>query len=274
MTRFGSIRLRRARAGTDLILQHAHHAQPGVVHFHKLVHRLAVAEQSQPWLFRPERIPPRSRHRWPRRNRRLRQTSSCEWPHTRAARRKVPAASSPDLGNTSRGMHAAAWRRSASRSSTLPCSTRTSRSVRPGEDRRRCCSSWSLVAGRDSISRLRTPSVSMKRSDSSFAPAPIASIPITAPTPKMIPSAVSSVRVFCAHRFEPACAEVGDVPRQTVRNRHRFTCASDCIALPRRRPSSLRSPSDWPAPQSCPSLRPFSTTRISLRRTSCHIFLP
>ena len=45
---------------------------------------------------------------------------------------------------------------------------RTSRSVRPGEERRRCCNSSWLVAGRESIRMLRTPSCSMKRSDSSL----------------------------------------------------------------------------------------------------------
>src|SRR5580698_8674449 len=55
----------------------------------------------------------------------------------------------------------------------------------------------------------------MNRSDSSRAPAPIASIPITAPTPKMMPRAVSRVRVFCAQRFEPASAK-SDMYRLTV----------------------------------------------------------
>ena len=44
----------------------------------------------------------------------------------------------------------------------------------------------------------------MKRSDSSFAPEPIASMPITEPTPNTMPRAVSSVRVFCARRFARA----------------------------------------------------------------------
>jgi hypothetical protein len=44
----------------------------------------------------------------------------------------------------------------------------------------------------------------MKRSDSSLAPEPIASMPITEPTPKTMPSAVSSVRVFCARRLATA----------------------------------------------------------------------
>ena len=71
----------------------------------------------------------------------------------------------------------------------------------PGDERRRCWNSSWLVAGRESIRMLRTPSCSMKRSDSSFAPEPIASMPITEPTPKTMPSAVSSVRVFCARRL-------------------------------------------------------------------------
>jgi len=73
---------------------------------------------------------------------------------------------------------------------------RTSRSFSPCDDFRRCCFSALLVAGIDSISRFRTPNCSMNRNDSSRAPAPMASIPITAPTPKIMPSAVSSVRVF------------------------------------------------------------------------------
>ena len=44
----------------------------------------------------------------------------------------------------------------------------------------------------------------MNRSDSSLAPEPIASMPITEPTPNTMPSAVSSVRVFCARRLANA----------------------------------------------------------------------
>src|ERR1035437_4250825 len=44
----------------------------------------------------------------------------------------------------------------------------------------------------------------MKRRDSSRAPEPMASIPMTLPTPKTMPRAVSRVRVFWARRLATA----------------------------------------------------------------------
>jgi hypothetical protein len=55
--------------------------------------------------------------------------------------------------------------------------------------------------GAGSTRTLRTPSCSMKRRDSSRAPAPMASMPMTLPTPKTMPRAVSRVRVFCENRL-------------------------------------------------------------------------
>ena len=135
---------------------------------------------------------------------------------------------------------------------------RRARSV-PATTRRRCCNSSWLVAGRESISTLRTPSCSMKRSDSSRAPAPIASMPITEPTPNTMPSAVSSVRVFCARRFANACAEIGD---------HHFADRLHRSAAPRPRLVFCSSGPDSPAPPPGPSFSPSITTWLSLRRTS------
>src|SRR5258706_16028945 len=76
----------------------------------------------------------------------------------------------------------------------------------------------------------------MKLSDSSRAPAPIASIPITEPTPNTIPSAVSTVRVFCARRLSNASG-------MSERNRNRPMCvgvdADSVRQRLRRRPRPL-----------------------------------
>src|ERR1039458_9014058 len=87
------------------------------------------------------------------------------------------------LGRTRAGWRALRAER-VSRASMLALRMRTSRSERPGEERRRCWNSSWLVAGRDSTRTLRTPSCSMKRRDSSRAPEPMASMPMTLPTPR------------------------------------------------------------------------------------------
>src|ERR1039457_4544198 len=107
------------------------------------------------------------------------------------------------LGRTRAGGRALRAER-VSRASMLALRMRTSRSERPGEERRRCWNSSWLVAGRDSTRTLRTPSCSMKRRDSSRAPEPMASMPMTLPTPKTMPRAVSRVRVFWARRLATA----------------------------------------------------------------------
>src|ERR1035437_3797135 len=107
------------------------------------------------------------------------------------------------LGRTRAGWRARRAER-VSRASILALRMRTSRAERPGEERRRCWNSSWLVAGRDSTRTLRTPSCSMKRRDSSRAPEPMASMPMTLPTPKTMPRAVSKVRVFWARRLATA----------------------------------------------------------------------
>src|ERR1035437_4847186 len=107
------------------------------------------------------------------------------------------------LGRTRAGWRARRAER-VSRASILALRMRTSRAERPGEERRRCWNSSWLVAGRDSTRTLRTPSCSMKRRDSSRAPEPMASMPMTLPTPKTMPRAVSRVRVFWARRLATA----------------------------------------------------------------------
>src|ERR1019366_8568755 len=107
------------------------------------------------------------------------------------------------LGRTRAGWRALRAER-VSRASMLALRMRTSRSERPGEERRRCWNSSWLVAGRDSTRTLRTPSCSMKRRDSSRAPEPMASMPMTLPTPKTMPRAVSRVRVFWARGLAQA----------------------------------------------------------------------
>src|ERR1035441_10081912 len=107
------------------------------------------------------------------------------------------------LGRTRAGCRALRAER-VSRASMLALRIRTSRSERPGEERRRCWNSSWLVAGRESTRTLRTPSCSMKRRDSSRAPEPMASMPMTLPTPKTMPRAVRRVRVFWARRLATA----------------------------------------------------------------------
>ena len=118
-------------------------------------------------------------------------------------------------------------------------------------------SSW-LVAGRESIRILRTPSCSMKRSDSSRAPAPMASMPITEPTPNTMPSAVRSVRVFWARRLEKAWpkSEGGSLT---------FESLHGALLLGGR---AWFCWSGLDMATTSPSLTPVSTAWLSLRRTS------
>ena len=114
---------------------------------------------------------------------------------------------------------------SISSESMLASSMRTSRSVSPGEARRRCCISCTLEAAIDSTSTLRTPSCSMNASDSSRAPAPMASIPITDPTPNTMPSAVSTRARFLRAQIIESVRNVGEIAREL-----HLACGSACVA--------------------------------------------
>ena len=104
---------------------------------------------------------------------------------------------------------------------------------------------------------LRTPSCSMKRSDSSRAPAPMAIMPMTEPTPNTMPSAVSSVRVFCARRL----------PKAWTRSENTNHLLSAFIGPPEAGVRAFLLLGISTARSSRPSSIPVMTAWLSLRRT-------
>lgn len=153
---------------------------------------------------------------------------------------------------------------STSRPSTLDSRTRTSRCVSPGETRRRCWISSALVIGMESMRMLRTPKRSMNCSDCSRAPAPMANMPMTEPTPKTMPSAVRNVLVFWDRRLPKASSKSLHRPRVAGRPERGGImwlkwCSSCSLTLP---PPWLGCPS---RPSCCWSRRSRRGWRARLR---------
>ena len=88
---------------------------------------------------------------------------------------------------------------------------RRSWSDRPVESFRTLSSAWLSGDSRASTMTFRTPSCSMKAMTSCWAPAPIDSMATTAPTPKIIPSIVSSERILRERRLSIPCASSGAI---------------------------------------------------------------
>ena len=131
------LRLRGARARADLILAVRPRRAATFRSPSRTYRPRGRSPESRPWPFRQGCRRRRWHRRWLRRKRCLRQISSCGLRHSPGARRRVRAGPAPALGSTCAGCMLRRAEISSS-CSTLPCSTRTSRSVSPGEVRRRC----------------------------------------------------------------------------------------------------------------------------------------